>query len=327
MRREMRVLLIGVFVVVVGVAFASPLHDGRRVLDLTPTPEFIRLAQVPTIPATPSPTRTLQPTATNSVFPTSTSTTAAVKTINGMPLDEVVVLDAATRRNIQRIYRHGQALGNDSGAFSKIGDCNSVAPYFLANFDDPDDYDLGEWGHLQAVIPQFDGSFARESTAVRIGFHTWSVQDPMWAGAPCEADENAIECEFRLHRPSIVLIRIGTNDVGMPDRFEANMRQIIKTSITAGVIPVLGTKADRFEGEDNTNNEILRQLAADYRLPLWDFDHIAQTLPANGLRDNVHLSYAPPDYSQSQAFEAGHSVQNLTALLALDAVWQAVEAP
>ena len=59
-----------------------------------------------------------------------------------------------------------------------------------------------------------------------------------------------------------------------------------------GVIPVLATKADRFEGEDNRNNKIIRQAAYDYRVPLWDFDLLAGTLPGRGMgADDVHLTF------------------------------------
>ncbi|MCZ7670381.1 MAG: hypothetical protein M5U34_26095 [Chloroflexi bacterium] len=45
------------------------------------------------------------------------------------------------------------------------------------------------------------------------------------------------------------------------------MKQVVETSIANGVIPVLVTKADRFEGPDNINNNILRELAAEFNVP------------------------------------------------------------
>jgi hypothetical protein len=101
---------------------------------------------------------------------------------------------------------------------------------------------------------------------------------------------------------------------------------VVEHLIANGVIPVIGTKADRFEGPGNINNEILRQIAADFKLPLWDFDIVAGTLPGRGLDvDNVHMTlFYEHDYSSPTAFQRGHSVHNLTALLVLDTIWREV---
>jgi hypothetical protein len=173
------------------------------------------------------------------------------------------------------------------------------------------------------VIDHFAGSFVRESAAVWTGNHAWALFDPVWANpAICQPGESPIACEFRIQRPSLVLIRLGTNEAGSPDLFETNLRLIIEFSIERGVIPVLGTKADRIEGSD-ANNAIIRRLAAEYEVPLWDFGRVADTLPMRGLLvDGFHLSYAPPDYTMPFALQAGHSVQNLMALMALNTVWR-----
>ena len=225
--------------------------------------------------------------------------------------------------NVRKIYVQGLAQGNNPHAFSKIGDCNSEPPFFLAKFD-TGEYDLGAYTDLQGVIEHFAGSFGRESIAAWSGNHVWAVLDPTWANPNfCYAGETPLACEFRLNRPSVVLIRLGTNEVGSPQLFEANLRQVIEFSIAHGTIPVLGTKADRLEGSD-AMNEIIRALAAEYAIPLWDFGKVAERIPSRGLMpDGIHLSYAPPYYSDPATLQTGHGLQNLTALMALDAVWQA----
>jgi LysM repeat protein len=227
--------------------------------------------------------------------------------------------DAAT---VRAIFEHGQTLGNDPRAFSKIGDCNSELPFFLGKFD-LGDYNLGPYAYLQPVIDQFAGSFGRQSMAVWTGNHAWAVFDATWSNpAYCLPGETPIACEFRINRPSLVLIRLGTNESGSPDLFETNLRQIIEFSIERGVIPVLGTKADRLEGSDR-NNAIVRALAEEYGVPLWDFGRVADSLPARGLlADGFHMSYVPPDYTTPAALQTGHSVQNLMALMALNTVWR-----
>jgi LysM repeat protein len=227
--------------------------------------------------------------------------------------------DAAT---VRAIFKHGQTLGNNPRAFSKIGDCNSELPFFLGKFD-LGDYNLGSYAYLQPVIDQFAGSFGRQSMAVWTGNHAWAVFDATWSNpAYCQPGETPIACEFRINRPSLVLIRLGTNESGSPDLFETNLRQIIEFSIERGVIPVLGTKADRLEGSDR-NNDIVRALAEEYGVPLWDFGRVADALPARGLlADGFHMSYVPPDYTAPAALQTGHSVQNLMALIELNTVWR-----
>ena len=91
------------------------------------------------------------------------------------------------------------------------------------------------------------------------------------------------------------------------------------------MIPIIGTKADRGEGNDENNN-ILRQIAADYDLLLWDYDIVAGSLPGRGLDvDNVHMTtFYAHDYTLPEAFQRGHAMHNLTALMVLDTIWKEV---
>jgi LysM repeat protein len=244
--------------------------------------------------------------------------------VNGVSIEQFVVIPADVQKNIRKIYAQGQAHNNNSRAFSKIGDSNMENPYFLASFDD-ESYNLGEYAYLAPAIDYFSGSFGRQSMAVRIGFHSWSVLDPALADkTTCWPDETPLDCELRLHNPSLVLIRLGTNDAGYPERLRERLRAMVKLCVQRGVIPVLGTKADRVEGPENINNMIIRQIAADNNIPLWDFDRVAQTMPDSGLgQDHVHLTtFYPLDYTSPQAFQHGHSVDDLTALIVLDRVWR-----
>ena len=74
--------------------------------------------------------------------------------------------------------------------------------------------------------------------------------------------------------------------------------------------------------------EILRELAAEYHVPLWDFDLLAGTLPGCGLdKDNIHLVIddLPHDYTLPETFQRGHPMQDLSALIALDQVRRIIE--
>ena len=246
--------------------------------------------------------------------------------VNGIPVDDIIVLPGDVARNVREIYDRGQLLGRDGHAFSKLGDSLIATPSFLTQFD-TGVYDLGAYSHLQPAIDYFAGSYERYGVALRPGLHAWGVFDPLWANKDwCQANEDLLSCEIRLHNPGVLLILLGTNDAGNPPGFDYNMRKVVEFVIDKGIIPVIVTKADRFEGPENINNDILRQIAADYQVPLWDFDLVAETIPDRGLTDDkVHLTIFPEnDFTLPQAYGTGHGVHNLTGLMALEAVRQAI---
>lgn len=250
-------------------------------------------------------------------------------TINGLPFASFFSMPPETMENVSQILARGLEMGRNPRAFSKVGDSTIENPYFLTRFDGGP-YNLGEYIYLQPVIEYFAGSYGRQGMAVRRGLHSWTVTDPVWADKTvCLANESPLACEIRLHNPSVLLIRLGSNDAGVPEGFRQNMRQVVEIALSNGVIPVLGTKADRFEGGDNINNNILRQIAAEYSIPLWDFDIVAGTIPGRGLDvDYVHMTtFYAHDYSSVEAFLRGHSVHNLTALIVLDILWREIIQP
>lgn len=242
--------------------------------------------------------------------------------INGVPLSSIIPMPPETADNVRSIYEKGQELGRDPRAFSKLGDSTILNPHFLGPFD-TGDYKLGEFAYLQPTIDRYTGSFERHGVATHFGLHSWTVFDPMWADKDwCEPNEHSLACETRLQNPSILFVRLGSNDSGAPSGFRFNVKKVIEYAIANGIIPIIGTKADRFEGS-NENNDILRELAAEYHVPLWDFDLVAETLPGHGLGpDAVHLviDELPHDYTQPDALQRGHATQDLTALMALDQV-------
>jgi hypothetical protein len=232
------------------------------------------------------------------------------------------VISARTRS----IYRYGLLLGNSPHAFIKIGDCQTIYPFFLSAFDSPKNYRLGDsYAYLQETIRQFAGSFAHNSAAAQTGFGTATVLDPQWANPKvCRPGESPLVCEYRAMQPSLAIISLGTNDIWQADgRHEKNMRQIIDYLIRRGVVPILSTKADNVEG-DGSFNRLMVQLAAEYQLPLWDFWQVTRNLPQNGLIDLYHLSWGPAMFDDPKNLLLGWPSRNLTALQALDAVWRAV---
>lgn len=200
-----------------------------------------------------------------------------------------------------------------------------MPPFFLAPFD-KGEYRLGAYAYLQDAISHFAGSFARDSLAARDGVNVTSMLDPLWANPRlCQRGESPLACEYRLHRPSIAIISLGTNGAWQTnEEYEAGMRAILDISIAQGVLPILSTKADNLEGGDRFN-QIVIKLAAEYQLPLWDFAAASRPLPNNGVvSDGYHPTYGQPHFDRPGQLTLGWPMRNLTALQALDVVWKGV---
>jgi LysM repeat protein len=229
----------------------------------------------------------------------------------------------------KEIFVAGQARGNRANVFVNIGDSNSASPLFLEPFD-TGDYDLGAYGYLQDSIRYFRGSFRFTSVAAVVGFDTLRLRDPARANSQlCQAGESALACEYRLKKPSVALILIGTNDTANWQNFEANYRPIIEYTIGQGIIPVLITKGDdlestKYKAPPDHMNEIIVKLSREYGIPLLDLYQLTAPLPNHGfVSDGFHFNI-PPDSKTAHFTGAhlnyGYTLHNLAALQALDAV-------
>ncbi len=285
----------------------------EKIATISPNHEILQLSEIPTTAEADSPTTKIN-------TPQPTLATDAWTTLPVLP---------RVSSRVKEIYRRGLELGNNSRAFSKVGDCGSTPAWFLGDFDrGPRYYDLGDHQSLEEVIQEFRGSFARTSLAAKSGFNASSVFTPLWANRKfCEAKETPLACEYRLHRPAFAFITLGTNDVWHTDTFEAQMRRIIEFSIESGVVPILATKADNEEG-DGSINATIAALAHEYDIPLWNYWLAVQTLPDHGLQDDeAHITWGPNRFDDPLAMEKGWPVRNLTALQVLNVVWRAVTKP
>ncbi len=241
------------------------------------------------------------------------------------------VIPTTVSDRAREIYRRGLMMGNNPHAFSKVGDCNSVMPYFMGEFDDPQRYRLGDFASLQAAVDYFHGSFSRRSLAAKNGLSAGASLVTLWSDwKVCAARETPLDCEYRVNRPSFAIIALGSNDVGGVDAFEPRLRRVIERTIADGVVPILATKADNLEGHDQINR-IIARLAYEYDVPLWNWWAAAHTLPDYGLRDGEHLTYSGDhlaDFSDPAVLtQYAWPLRNLTALQVLDAVWHGVTGP
>jgi len=240
--------------------------------------------------------------------------------------------------NARRIFLDGLAKGNLPHAFTKVGDSISASPHFLTQIGSGI-YQLGDYGHLGAAISFFSGPngrgfnpFSAASLAAHNGWSTESVLNPANADPNvCKPGETPLQCEYRLVRPAVALIMLGTNDAGgMPAAtFRANLQAIVQTSINMGVIPVLSTIPPKHfnpatDGRVAEFNQIIIATARAYDIPLWDYFQAMSRLPNEGLSgDGVHPSIAPSGIStrfDAEHLQYGYTVRNLTALEVLQQI-------
>jgi hypothetical protein len=196
----------------------------------------------------------------------------------------------------REIYKKGLEMGNNSHAFSKIGDCQNLKTAFLGFYDNPASYDPnGKVKPYLDTIENFKGFWNRDGESAKFGFTAASPLSPIWTinSENCLPDENPMECELRLTKPSFVLISL---EFAFKDRtaavYERYMRQIIEYVISQGAVPILSTKADNME-KDHSINLTTAKLAYEYDLPMWNFWLAAQPLADHGidpLRDGFHIS-------------------------------------
>jgi hypothetical protein len=212
-----------------------------------------------------------------------------------------------------QVYQKGLELGNNPHAFSRVGDCQSVPEIFLGLYDDKERYWLGsDYKYLQETIDQFSGSFSRQSMAAKDGFGVASVLSPLRANPEaCKPDESPIQCEFRIQKPVLVFVAMGTNWApGAEITFEKYLRQIVDFSIEHGAIPILVTKADNIEKDYKLNDAIAR-VAYDYDMPLFNAWRALQFLHNHGLEDNgIYLTVD------------AWNVRDYTGLQTLDSIWR-----
>lgn len=276
-------------------------------------------------PIAMAPSVTSTPTVTNQTLrsPVSTAVPSTIEPLSCEAWQSWPVVPSVSQ-TARELYQRGQAAGNNEHAFSKTGDGEISAAWFLTAFDlGPQNYDLGPHQDLLPVIEHFAGSFERIGVAAKRGFNTDRILNPSSnLAAPCESGESPLTCELRLHRPSFAILSLGTNQVWEPDEFEAGMREMLDILLAQNVVPILSTKGDNLEG-DHRINRIIACLAVEYDLPLWNFWVAIQPLPNHGLqRDLEHLTYGVPDFSDSKAMQTAWTIRNLTALQVLNAVWR-----
>jgi hypothetical protein len=289
--------------------------------------------QVPTqsnLVATSEPAQsqlTVDPVSQATDLPMTDTATAAATFTPKPPLAEdawmqMPAVPTGVSDTMREVYQRGLEMGNDPKHFSVIGDCQNVSSYFLAVFETPGEFSLGEYASLQPTIDYYQGSYSRKSLAVRGGFNVAAIQSPLRADPKsCNKNESPLDCELRTWRPSVVFVSMETWWSEKPaEVYDTHMRRVIERILETGAVPIIATKADNLEG-DNSINATIAQIAYDYDIPLWNFWAAVQPLPNHGLSsDGFHLTFARNFFDDSVRMKSAWPWRNLTALQTLDIV-------
>lgn len=232
--------------------------------------------------------------------------------------------------NCRQIFLIGQGMGNRANVFSKVGDSNSANSFYLSSFD-TGIYSLGSYSNLKTVITYFQGSHSRNSIATIPGLDSGELINSVNAPSECNGD-SLLVCEYKSNKPAVAVILVGTNDLYYWWDFEGHYRDIIQTTISYGIIPVLVTKADSVESgvgpakpaPHDYINDVIRRLAAEYKVPLLDLRLFVESLPNRGLQsDGIHYSYSSDGrtgYFGGSYTNYGYNMFNLRVLQQLDEI-------
>ena len=289
---------------------------------LVPTPRYDTPSAEQTLTVTPEATdtraaesRSTQPSPsgspTKSISKSETpSETAIVNDWMGLPIlpepDE----------NIRDIYLLGQSLGNDPHAFSIFGDCQARPGDFFGVFETDEELVASLPAELQETVAHFQGSFNRESSTAQDGTTPGALLWDQWHRGQygCGFGETPVDCELRVHRPSFVIIQIGSH---FESRNTEYLRRIINQLIAEGVVPILATKADNRELDHRVNRD-MALLSAEFNLPLWNFWASLSDLPNRGLYTRDDRPLQGDIYLTDEA----QVIHRNTGLEALNIVWR-----
>ena len=277
----------------------------------------------PTVPSAPRPTTTQKPKKFSPITPMPTQASKPTSEPQASPTaladwKRLPVIPENVDPSLQKVYEKGLEMGNDPHAFSIFGDCQERPKDFFGAFETDPTVVESLSPELQEVVANFQGSFNRESPTAQDGTTPGALLWNQWHRGEygCNFSETPVQCELRIHRPSFVIIQIGTH---FESRNTEYLRRVILQLLDAGVVPILATKADNREKDERINRD-MSMLAAEYDLPLWNFWAALSDLPNRGLYVMKGREAQGPVYLNEEA-----SLRHrMTGLEALNAVWRAV---
>ena len=219
------------------------------------------------------------------------------------------------------VYLQGIEMGNDPRRFSKAGDCQNLPAMYLGLFDTPGSYFLRlSEGHLQETIDHFQGSFSRDSMAVKGGFTFPALFSPLRADPNfCSPGESPLECELRIWNPTFLIVSMEYPFPGRTaETYEQYLTRVVEHALARGIVPILTTKADNIEG-DNSINQVIARVAYRYDVPMMNYWLSVQELPYGGI--DLSDTLIPGFHTTAVA----RSMRNYDTLRTLDGLLRTVQ--
>lgn len=253
-----------------------------------------------------------------------------------------------TTDQVRAIFKQGQQDGNRAQVFTFVGDSNSTGGDFLHPIGLKHNVcDLGAYAYLEDTIKYFsvpplpsdENSFTHTSVAAVNGLSSAAALDPLWADHKvCGNSESPVSCEYRLVKPSVLIIMLGLMDLEYfdVDAYHTYMERLVQYAVGQGVIPVLTTLAvmPDYPSPDKPLwsksldfNMALLDIADTYGVPVIHMWGAQQSLPDLGIGpDRTHLKAVVGEFCSFNGpeREVGGTLRNLLTLQALDALRQNV---
>jgi hypothetical protein len=243
----------------------------------------------------------------------------------------IPIINYSDQAHLQAIYNRGQAQGNRSNVFAKLGDSITFANEFLkpignGKYSPAELEQAGQDDSLADTVAYFsttvvDGtganSFNRTSSAAISGGNEFTILGKQGG-------------EIAATRPAFAVLMIGTNDV-LPydaETYRNTLRQIVTQLTNTGVIPILSTlpSLETFNGglareKFYQFQQVIVDVADEFQLPLINLYQALNPLPNDGLSaDLVHPSVSPAGGGSFSAGSLlhGYNMRNLVTIQTLD---------
>jgi hypothetical protein len=259
---------------------------------------------------------------------------ASFESLPVMPFGDPAALDHA-----RAIFARGQLLGRRLDTFARLGDSNSSTYAIFGTETFPYLNPLGEPGYdpagtnLAARYPALLDTWKVYYDALNAaGQNSFAWIGPgAWGGWSTQHVLDAVGAVVATSNPAVALVMIGTNEVPFLDAagFRSRLTQVVDALCDRGIVPVLSTVppylwlGGMFQSSVTVVNQIISEVAAVGRVPLWNFWRVSVGLPNQGLGGDeygVHLSASPNGGGSFHPVDLlfAQNVRNLQALQILD---------
>jgi hypothetical protein len=258
---------------------------------------------------------------------------ASFETLPVLPFSDPAAVDHA-----RAIFARGQQLGRRADAFVKFGDSNTsrqtlvnsayLVPLGVGTYNPHQSAFTSTYPELLDTWSAFRAPVAGGNSFSRLG----PGAAPGWTSGYALS---GLPTELVATNAAIAFIMVGTNniigqDIGLPlspAGFRTELHLLVQKLVAAGVVPIVSTIPDmagsfaHLHGRVLLYNQIIADVAAHVRVPLWNTWRSLLTLPGFGLGlDGLHLTVSPNGGGSFYPIDLlfGQNLRNLQALQILD---------